>query len=288
MSKMNITYILAVFAIVNSVAVQAQGIIFTRQINNNDNLMMIDENGSIESLTNQPRKDSSPMISPDGKLVVFTSERVGWWKIWTMNLLTKETKQLTHNGSADYSPSWSPDSKTILFTSTRDGNQEIYLMDKDGDNKRNITKTQMDEVMPFWANDNYVYFSTQVSEYYQVMKCKPDGSDRQQVTFSKGDKLMAQPSPDMSKLLFYGNADGNMEIYVYDFKSKEEKRLTNHPLLDMRPRWSPDSKKIVFERGNKGNNHHIYLMNVDGSNVIQLTSEGYNYGPSFLPKYGNQ
>lgn len=88
--KLTIIILLALLAC----QLQAQSIIFTRQVNNNDNLMIMDKNGSIKTLTNNSRKDSSPMIPPDGKMVVFTSEHVGWWKIWTMNLETIQGRHL--------------------------------------------------------------------------------------------------------------------------------------------------------------------------------------------------
>ena len=262
----------------------AQNIIFTQQINNNDNLMMIDQKGGIKTLTNHPRKDSSPMISPDGKMIVFTSERVGWWKIWTMNLETNEFNQLTNKGSADYSPSWSPDGNRIVFTSSRDGNQEIYLMNKDGSNKVNLTKSKSEDVMPYWARDGYIYYSANHNGVYQIARIKPDGSNKELLTDSENNKLMPQLSNDGKKILYYGDADGNMEIYLMELNTGEVTRLTNHLLMDIRPRWSPDNTKIVFERGNKGNNHHIYIMDADGSNVKQLTSKNYNYTPSFFPK----
>jgi len=243
--------------------------------------MICDEKGNVSTLTDHNRKDSSPMVSPDGKKIVFTSERVGWWKIWTMDLESKNVKQLTHNSSADYSPAWSPDGKSIVYTSTKDGNQEIYVMNANGSDQRNITKTPEEEVMPYWANDGFIYFSAFENGRYQVLRCKPDGTGRETLIQDHGDKLMAQPSPNGSSILYYGNIDGNMEIYLYDVRSKSSKRLTNHPLMDLRPMWSADGKKIVFERGNKRDNHHIFTMDANGSNLQQLTHQHYNYTPSF-------
>ncbi|MEO9483778.1 MAG: DUF5050 domain-containing protein [Ekhidna sp.] len=260
----------------------AQSIIYTRQINNNDDLVIMDAEGNSKVIANHLRKDSSPMISPDGETLVFTSERVGWWKIWTMNLATNEFKQLTHKSSADYSPTWSPNGSRIVFTSSRDGNQEIYSMNKNGDDKINITKSPSADLMPFWAHDGYIYYSTSIDGIYQIARIKPDGSKKEILTGSQDNKLMPQLSTDGSRILYYGDRDGNMEIYILALKSNEVLRLTNHPLMDIRPRWSPDNTEIVFERGNKGNNHHIYLMDAAGNNVKQLTNKYYNYSPSFL------
>ncbi|WP_436515517.1 DUF5050 domain-containing protein [Ekhidna sp. To15] len=276
-------FFLIALSILSCIVTQAQQLIFTRQINNNDNLMIMDENGGIKALTDHSRKDSSPMISPDGKMLVFTSERVGWWKIWTMNLNTKEFKQLTRSSSADYSPAWSPNGSKIVFTSSRDGNQEIYTMNKDGSNKVNITQSTSPDLMPSWGKDGFIYYSTRVNGIYQIARIRPDGTDKEMLTNSKDNKLMPQISNDGEKMLFYGDRNGNMEIYLLDVDRKEITRLTNNPLMDMRPRWSPDNTRIVFERGDKGNNHHIYIMNADGSNVKQLTFKNYNYTPSFYP-----
>ncbi len=274
--------LIALFILISQLS--AQKIIYTSQVNNNDNLMILDEKGSIKALTDHPRKDSSPMISPDGKSMVFTSERVGWWKIWTLNLETNEFRQLTNRSSADYSPSWSPEGNKIVFTSTRDGNQEVYTMNKDGSNKINLTQSKSEDIMPFWSKNDYIYYSSNRDGFYQIMRMKSDGSEKELLTNTEGNKLMPQPAGDETKILYYGDADGNMEIYLMDLDTKKVMRLTNHPLMDMRPRWSPDYSQIVFERGNKGNNHHIYIMDADGSNVTKLTTKNYNYTPSFFPK----
>ncbi len=273
-------YLMLLFTI--SCPVLCQDIIFTQQKANNDNLVCL-KDGEFITITNHLRKDSSPMISPDGKQLVFTSERIGWWKIWKMDLATKELKQLTFNGSAAYSPNWSPNSKRIVYTSQENGNQEIFTMNEDGSEKQNITNSQNSETMPFWANDGFIYYSSQEKGIYQIARCKPDGSNKTVITETSGDKLMPQLSSDQKEILYYGNEDGNMEIYLYNIASKSSIRLTNHSLMDIRPRWSADNTKIVFERGNKKDNQHIFIMNRDGSQQKQLTFEHYNYAPSFIP-----
>ena len=94
---------------------------------------------------------------------------------------------------------------------------------------------------------------------------------------------MPQPSPDGKGVLFYGDKDGNPEIYLMDTQDETKvTRLTNDPLMDIRPRWSHDGQKIVFERGNKKSSQNIFWMDADGKNQKQLTFEGYNYAPSFV------
>ncbi|AXT20418.1 DUF5050 domain-containing protein [Flavobacteriaceae bacterium AU392] len=265
-----------------NVCAQSYEVLYTKQINNSDNIYLVDANGKTKQITNNLRKDSSPMISPDGNFIVFTSERVGWWKIWLLDINKNEYKQLTNSSSAEYSPSWSPDGDKIIFVSSKAGNSEVFMMNKDGSNIINLTNDSKSDTMPCWGNDNMIYYSSEINGIYQIVRMKPDGSKKETLTNDSGDKLMPQLSNDGKTILYYGNADGNMELYTMTLTDKKQIRLTNHPLIDRRPRWSSDDKKIVFERGNKGNNHHIYIMDANGDNVKQLTNSNYNYAPSFV------
>lgn len=258
-------------------------IIYTSQKNYNDNIQVVNNKGQIKVIMNNSRKDSSPIISSDGKHIVFSSERVGWWKIWSYDIENNKYTQLTNSSNAEYSPAWSPNNDYIVFVSSRDGNQEIYTMSKEGLNLKNITKNTKSDLMPFWGKDNRIYYSSEINGTYQIVSCNPNGKNKVVLTNTKGNKLMPQISNDLKQILYYGDEDGNFEIYLMDMGAKKSKRLTNHPLMDMRPRWSPDNKQIVFERGNKGNNHHIYLMDINGENQKQLTFSNYNYSPSFVP-----
>lgn len=83
-------------------------------------------------LTNSQPDDSDLFWSPDGKMVVFNSNRDGNWEIYIMNADGSEQTNLTNNPADDGFPSWSPDGKIIAFQSYRDGNGEIYIMNADG------------------------------------------------------------------------------------------------------------------------------------------------------------
>jgi TolB protein len=80
-------------------------------------------------------------------------------------------------------------------------------------------------------------------------------------------------SPDHKLIAFHSTRDGNMEIYVMTADGKTVKRLTNNPLFDRNPTWSPDGTKILFENGpEQYNNRDLYVMNTDGTGVRRLTS----------------
>lgn len=80
------------------------------------------------------------------------------------------------------------------------------------------------------------------------------------------------PLPEDRLLAFTSSQDGNAEIYTMHPDGSRLTNITNHPAHDIYPFWSPDGKQIAFMSDRNGyGSPHIYLMNTDGSNVIQLT-----------------
>lgn len=67
---------------------------------------------------------------------MFTSDAGHGMDIYTFDLKTRETKQLTTNSPGLGTPFWSPDGKTIAFTFRRGDRSEIFFMDADGSNQR--------------------------------------------------------------------------------------------------------------------------------------------------------
>ncbi len=69
-----------------------------------------------------------------------------------------------------------------------------------------------------------------------------------------------------TKIAFTCWRDGNFDICVIDGDGGNEVRLTDDPAKDREPSWSPDGTRIAFNR-----DHHIYVMDSDGRNLIELT-----------------
>ncbi len=95
-------------------------------------------------------------------------------------------------------------------------------------------------------------------------------------------------SPDGAKIAFHSNrppAPGNRgQIYVMDADGNNPVALTHTEGTNYMARWSPDGTKIAFVSERDGN-PEIYLMNPDGSGVVNLTNnpDGYDAGPDWSP-----
>ncbi|HKE08784.1 MAG TPA: hypothetical protein VKB48_13200 [Candidatus Acidoferrum sp.] len=87
-----------------------------------------------QPLLTSSREDHSASWSHDGQRIVFTADAGHGMDIYTSDLKTGETRQLTTNALG--TPFWSPDEKTIVFTFRREDQSEIFFMDADGTNQR--------------------------------------------------------------------------------------------------------------------------------------------------------
>jgi hypothetical protein len=76
--------------------------------------------------------DRAPIISPDGKNIVYWSlESNNQPDIWMINIDGSDKTKLTSNLFQDVYPSWSPDGKKIIFESDRTGNFDIWYLKLD-------------------------------------------------------------------------------------------------------------------------------------------------------------
>jgi Tol biopolymer transport system component len=77
----------------------------------------------------------------------------------------------------------------------------------------------------------------------------------------------------MGKIVFQSDMDGDHEIYL--LTKNKLKKLTDNKWSDENPKWSPDGKKISFT-ANPGGKYEIFMMNADGTDPTQLTTNVRN------------
>jgi len=87
--------------------------------------------------------------SPSGE-ILFSSNRSGSWRLWTIRADGSDLKQLTKQDSddQDVDPMFSPDGKMILFTSTRGGPVGVWKMAADGNKPERICDGDQAEWAP--------------------------------------------------------------------------------------------------------------------------------------------
>lgn len=117
-----------------------------------------------------------------------------------------------------------------------------------------------------------------------IYRMTVDGSGRRQLTRDPAVDSAPAVSPDGTRIAFESDRDGNFEIYVMNADGTGVTRLTRDPARDGAPAWSPDGRRIAFtsDRGNRAS-ADVWIMDADGTNLQQVTSNLANWAPQFSP-----
>lgn len=120
-------------------------IIYTNSSNGNKDIYTYDiYTNKIENLTNHPANDERGEISPDGNLLVFSSNRHNKndQDIFILNLRTLEIENISNSKGYDLIGRWSSDGKRVLYGSNKDGNWEIYSYKIDDKSTTRLTNNK--------------------------------------------------------------------------------------------------------------------------------------------------
>ena len=227
-------------------------------------------------------ENAEAYFSADGKQLIFQSTRDGRGcdQIYTMNVDGSNVKMISSGEGRTTCSYFYPGQKRVLYSSTHLGSKECPP-------KPDITRGYV------WA----VYGS------FDIFTAKPDGSDLKRLTETPGYDAEATITLDGKKIVFTSMREGDLDIYSMDADGKNVRQLTDQQGYDGGPFWSYDGKQIVYrahhpKTGSEQGDYlrllqqnlirptilEIWVMNADGSNKRQVTSNGKaNFGPYFFP-----
>ena len=211
---------------------------------------------------NAGRINISPSISPNGRYVVFLSEK----NLLTMDLFVAETKtgkiieKLTsttrdsHLDALNFiesSGSWSPNGKEFVFVAFKKGRNVLVV--KDIENGKTVDEVKITGVRaisnPMW-------------------------------------------SPKGRKILFSGLVEGETNLYIYDLKRKILEQLTDNAYSEIQATWSADGENVLFatdELASKGEwegsrfNFNLAIINLESGQVehLKIFNGANNLNPNY-------
>ena len=190
------------------------------------------DGANLKRLTNTPGYDAEGSYSPDGRRIVFTSNRDGDLEIYVMDADGSNQKRLTNGKGYDGGPFFSPDGKTILYRGDRRGdekmNLQIRLIDADGSNDRALTDNPIFNWCPYWHPSSTCFLFTQVDHEawsrgdrpnYDLILMTVNGNHSTRITFDAAFDGLPVFSSDGKKLMWTSKRNGLQEpqIFLADF-----------------------------------------------------------------------
>jgi TolB protein len=282
-------------------------------------IYLMNENGThIRRITENKFADNFPALSPDGKKIVFESNRLRaeGEPLNTSDLFIMSTdgtgQTLLIRGS---SATWSPDSKKIAYHASASGtglpirphpgaatrDNDIFVLNVNevlnkSAKPKNITNSPMAiDDDPDWCpvGNKIVFTSHSVTDddlnsvTAEIYMMNSDGSGKpERLTNNAEEERAPSWSPDGKRIAYMSRKGGSdFEICVMNADGTGQVQLTDNNVGDFTCSWSPDGKKIIFHRpdGKGTGRFQLWLINSDGTNEVQLT---YPPGINGFPNWG--
>lgn len=218
--------------------------------------------------------------------IAFDSPGGGSSDIYLLDIQRGITVRLTRDAASEHSPAWSPDGEHLAYVSDRADDRAVYVMRLYGHERHRLTDMDLKGTNPAlaWSPDGgTLALSTTEGETQGIFLISADGSNRRRLSEPRGNAFTPTWS-QTGQLAFSWSPVANTEIYVMDIAQPEAiHRITEHPLTDITPAWSPDGREIAFTSDRDGSSD-IYLMDPDGSSLRPITREpSWELMPAWSP-----
>ncbi|MBA2702924.1 MAG: PD40 domain-containing protein [Blastocatellia bacterium] len=244
---------------------------------------------------------SHPAWAPDSSLIAFQSDvlfDLGFnvsnafppSTIWLVSVATGELQQLTQAGNpagGHGAPSWSPDGKRIAFDSSDTGVASIWSVTAEGDDLKKLSGELRNAADVIYGPDNKsIYFVTDRGDSIQQLRLTRTGDpvgEPSKVFDASGSRIRQISISANSKRIVYSALSTSGDIWATPVSATGNSADNNATQLTQGkntrnswPAFSPDGRKILYLVYSVGASFQLWLMDADGKNKSELTTDAAN------------
>jgi Tol biopolymer transport system component len=246
----------------------------------------------VRRLTVEGRRAGEGYWSPDGKRLVFQSEREPgnpFYQIYAVDLTSGDTVRISPGMGKTTCAFFRPKSDEILFASTHHDPKSKQYQDEElafrASGKERRYAWDYDPEMEIYAvseKSKGIQRLTNARGYDAEASYSPDG---QWIAFSSMRDAYNRTLSDAEKKQLEVDASYFGEIYIMRADGSGQTRLTAVNGYDGGPFFSPDGKRIVWRRfDEKGLIADVWTMNLDGTDQKQVTNfKAMSWAPYIHP-----
>jgi Tol biopolymer transport system component/DNA-binding winged helix-turn-helix (wHTH) protein len=195
-------------------------------------------------VTSTNGRNEGPALSPDGRRLLFMSDRSGSLEIWASNRDGSAAVQLTNLHGCG-TPRLSPDGLWVAFDTTGEGAEGVYVVSSMGGTPHALVVDKWENSVPSWSRDGkWIYFGSHRPGEDQVWKVPAAGGEPVQVTRHGG--FAAWESPN-GKVVYYAKTRyENPEIWQVPVSGGTETQVSTAVRPKSWAAWSVTNRGIFF------------------------------------------
>lgn len=189
----------------------------------------------VKQLTTAKGYDAEGTLSPDGRKMIYCSDKEGDLDLYIMDLASGKEKKITNTLGYDGGAWFSPDGKKIVWRASRPSTEEEVKEYKELLAAGFVAPTNME----IWVSD-------------------ADGKNAKQITHLKQANWAPNFTPDSRHIIFCSNHEYKrgfpFNMYLTDLNGNGLEKISRDKGFDAFPMFSPDGRKIIFSsnRNNGG------------------------------------
>ena len=217
----------------------------------NQEICIMNKDGSEKKqLTFAGGWNSRPVVSPDGRYIVFTSRRSGSSNIWRMDIDGGNQKQLTR-GNKDWNPQVTPDNRWVVYTSAQTGQSTLWKVSIEGGNPVQITNyfSPLIAISPQDGQILYVYDEPEQLKRRVAVIPFAGGPPTKVFDFPHPFRQGIRWAPDGRTLIYLG-VPARSNIWSQPLDGSPPRKIADFaPDRIFSFDWSRDGKHIAIARG---------------------------------------
>jgi len=222
-----------------------------------------------------------PAISPDRKMIAFTSYKKNNPDLYLLTI-GKGIKTIYSAEGIGSTPDFSNDGKWIVFSASLNGNTDIYVYEIATEKITRLTTGRAIDTSPrFSPHGNEIIFTSDRFGSPKIYLMTKEGLNTKKLGTAGNYNDSPIWSPDGNQIAYVAMFKNKFDIFIYSIIENKNYRLTSGEGSSEYPAFSPDGRRVAF-CSNKTGSWQIYSVNLNGNNIVQLTTSGNNTCPFWV------